>query len=331
MFHKSANASFSASEAIAVALLDARFIRWLAHLDDADSPTTALSRSHLAPGLARALDQAHLRRALRRIYWYAEVDDRAVVDDQTLRLVPADDGDGATLVRQMAADIAALVAGGRVDLLLVGSDDDRLMPAIDAAKLAGLTVCLLVDERGLAMPRLMQQDPNWARLLREADRRLVIRSADLAQALSHSPSAEGRMSQGSGSASAGLEGAGQAGGEFTAPRYAPVHEAELRAVVDAWWQDQSEDERAALRDELPSLRGLPPEVDREMLLRGKNALARALNFHEKRSLRAHARAVALGQVLATDGAPVRDSDRGDDRNDDRRGEGPESPDRPPAD
>jgi hypothetical protein len=48
-----------------------------------------------------------------------------------------------------------------------------------------------------------------------------------------------------------------------------------------------------LRDELPALRGVPPEVDRELLLRGKNALHRSLNFHEKRVLREQARRVAM--------------------------------------
>jgi len=264
----------------AVAFLDARFVRWLAHLDDVDAPSTSLTRAHLAPLLSRALDQAYLRRPLHRLYWYTEADDRAVVDDQTVRLLPAEDGDGASLVRQMSADIAALVAGGRVDLLVIGSDDDRLTPVIDAAKLAGVTVCLLADERALAMPRLMQQDPNWARLLREADRRLVIRSTDLAQALS----ADGQGV----STGAGGQGAGQG------PRRAFDLDAQLQPVVDAWWTDLPGDDRDALQDELPALRGLPPEVDRELLLRGKNALGRALNFHEKRSLRAQARNVALG-------------------------------------
>ena len=65
----------------------------------------------------------------------------------------------------------ALVGSGRVDVVLIASDDDRLSAPIEAAKLAGVTVCLLADERAQAMPRLMQQDPNWARLLREAARK----------------------------------------------------------------------------------------------------------------------------------------------------------------
>lgn len=276
----------------AIALLDARFVRWLARLDEADSGSgSKMMRGHLGAALARALEQSALRRPLRRIYWYSESDDRAVVDDQTVRLVPAEDGDGGALVRQMSADIAALVNSGRVDVIIIGSDDDRLMATIDAAKLAGVTVCLLADERGQAMTRLMQQDPNWARLLREADRRLVIRSSDWAQLLS----AEGP---------AGVAGAelGQSP-DTVAPRRPIAQDGELHAVVQGWWTDVAADDQDALREELPALRGLPPEVDRELLLRGKNALGRALNFHEKRILRSHARALALGEAVPVGESP----------------------------
>ena len=156
---------------------------------------------------------------------------------------------------------------------------------IDAAKLAGLSVCLLADERAQAMPRLMQQDPNWARLLREADRRLILRSEELAQAL-------------------------QPSGEGAGPRRTEsLREEDLQAVVRAWWQDQSEDDRESLRDELPALRGLPPEVDRELLLRGKNALNRSLSFHEKRWMREHARQTAMGQGGASEDAVAATSEQ----------------------
>jgi hypothetical protein len=283
MYPKSPGASADISSR-AVALLDARFVRWLAHLDDAEAAAPGLTRAHLASVVSRALDQAHLRRSLHRIYWYTESDDRTVVDDQTVRLLPAEEGDGVHLVRQMSADIAALLAGGRIDLLVIGSDDDRLTSVIDAAKLAGVTVCLLADERALAMPRLLQQDPNWARLLREADRRLVVRSSELAQALSpDGPLAPAASSE---------------PGANPLPRRPFDLDVQLQPVVETWWADLPSDAREALQEELPALRGLPPEVDRELLLRGKNALGRALNFHEKRSLRAQARNVALGMTAA---------------------------------
>ena len=255
----------------AVALIDARYLRWLARLDSAEGVSlAALSRSSLNESLHQALQRTGARAALLRTYWYTDTDDHAVCDDQTLRLLPSQDADGAALVRQMAADLQALVASGRVDVVVIASDDDRLLASIDAAKLAGVSVYLLADERAQAMTRLMQQDPNWARLLREADRRLILSSDELAQAL-------------------------QPSGQRTAPaQTAALREQDLHAVIGDWWQAQSDDDRESLRGELPALRGLPPEVDRELLLRGKNALNRSLNFHEKRWMRERARQTALG-------------------------------------
>jgi hypothetical protein len=186
----------------AVALLDARYLRWMARLDEPDAQGSGtISRERLNELVVHALNRAVGRVSLLRLYWYTETDDRLVCNDQTLRLLPSADADGSALVRQLAADVQALVASGRVDVILLGSDDDRLLPVIEAAKLAGVTVGVLADERALAMPRLMQQDPNWARLLREADRRVVVRSADLVQALRSAPPTghapeEGGLSEG---------------------------------------------------------------------------------------------------------------------------------------
>jgi hypothetical protein len=122
------------------------------------------------------------------------------------------------------------------------------------------------------MPRLMQQDPSWARLLREADRRITVRSSELAQVL-----------------------AARAVGPADGPVSAAL-DAQLQVVVQAWWDDLVEDDRETLREELPGQRGLPPEVDRELLMRAKNALGRSLNFQEKRVLRSQARHQATGQA-----------------------------------
>jgi hypothetical protein len=73
-------------------------------------------------------------------------------------------------------------------------------------------------------------------------------------------------------------------------------DAQLQVVVQAWWDDLVEDDRETLREELPGQRGLPPEVDRELLMRAKNALGRSLNFQEKRVLRSQARQQATGQA-----------------------------------
>jgi hypothetical protein len=258
----------------AIALIDARYLRWLARLDGA---ATTLTRDRLNDTFQNALARAGLRANWLRTYWYTDVDDPAVVDDQCLRLVPAADDDGHALVRQMASDLQALAAAGRIDIVLIASDDDRLSAPIEAAKMAGLTVCLLADERAESMSRLMQQDPSWARLLREADRRLVMRSSDLAQAMGPGSDAESQP---------------QSQSQPVALRDEDL-EASMQALVNAWWEALPQEARESLRDELPALRGVPPEVDRELLLRGKNALHRSLNFHEKRVLREQARRVAM--------------------------------------
>jgi hypothetical protein len=270
--HRPATASLRGR---AVALFDARYLRWMARLDEPDAHSTGpVSRERLSELVQHALNRAVGRLSLLRLYWYTETDDRLVCNDQTVRLLPSADVDGSALVRQLASDVQALVSSGRVDVILLGSDDDRLLPVIETAKLAGVMVAVLADERALSMPRLMQQDPNWARLLREADRRVVVRSGELAQALRN----------GSPSGQSADDGDGMAEG----------FEAALKVVVQAWWADQTDDDRDGLCEELPAQRGLPSEVDRDLLLRGKNAMGRALSFHEKRVLRSQARDMALG-------------------------------------
>ncbi len=261
-----------AADGLTVALVDARYLRWLTRQDEGEGQSQGpLARDGWNELLRHLLHRHGLRGTLLRTYWYAVQDDQAVHDDQTLRVLSSTDTDGVALVRQMTADLQALVSGGRVDTLCIASDDDRLMTIIDTAKLAGITVCLVADERALSMPRLMQQDPSWARLLREADRRIVLRASELSQALL----ARSQMAA-DGPVSADLD-------------------ARLQAVVQAWWDDLVEDDRDSLREELPGQRGLPPEVDRELLVRAKNAIGRSLNFQEKRVLRSQARQQATGE------------------------------------
>jgi hypothetical protein len=265
-FHRTAP-----QDGLTVALVDARYLRWLSRQEEGDAQAAGpVARDGWNDLLRHLLQRSGLRGTLLRTYWYTDQDDQTMPEDQTVRLLPVADGDGVALVRQMSADLQALVAGGRVGTVCIASDDDRLLPVIDAIKLAGLTVCLLADERAQSMARMMQQDPTWARLLREADRRIVVRASELAQALLARPGTVG-----DGPVSADLD-------------------ARLQAVVQAWWDDLVEDDRDTLREELPGQRGLPPEVDRELLVRAKNAIGRSLNFQEKRVLRAQARQQATG-------------------------------------
>lgn len=253
----------------AVAFVDMRYLRWLCGLDGRDA--APVSRAQVNAVVLNALDQANLNAQLLRSYCYADHDDKATFDDQTLRLLPQADTDGElAMVRQMSADLMAVAQGAGPDLIVIASDDQRLIHTIDVLKLQGIKVCLLADERAKAMPRLQQHDPEWARLLREADRRLVVQAQDLAHALS----------------------AGAQAGQQT------VHEDVLQAVVNEWWSGLPLDEQDWLREELPALRGVPPELDRELLRRTKMAIHRSLNEHEKRLLREQARRVALGDGVS---------------------------------
>ena len=65
-------------------------------------------------------------------------------------------------------------------------------------------------------------------------------------------------------------------------------------VIVSWWDDEPEDRREELRDALHISRGIPQEVDRQLLLRMRHRLTRALSLSEKKMLREIFRAVALG-------------------------------------
>ena len=263
--------SSRADDGQAIALLDVRYLRWLA---SADAKASTVGVRERMPGLLHhLLSRSGLNVQLLRVYWYSDEDDHAVFDDQTLRWVRPEAADGGvSLVRAMASDLQTIVHHGAVQTLVIASDDDRLIAPIDQAKLAGCTVCLLADDRAASIARLMQEDPSWARLLREADRRLIVPAEELAQAFG-----------------------GQGGHAVDS---SAQHET-LQAIVNAWWEDQSSDAKDALRDEVPLMRGLPHEADRELLLQGKNGLGRALSFQEKRMARDLARRIVVGQGEAS--------------------------------
>jgi hypothetical protein len=260
-----------ADDGQAIALLDVRYLRWLA---SADAKASTVGVRERMPGLLHhLLSRSGLNVQLLRVYWYSDEDDHAVYDDQTLRWVRPEAADGGvSLVRAMASDLQTIVHHGAVQTLVIASDDDRLIAPIDQAKLAGCTVCLLADDRAASIARLMQEDPTWARLLREADRRLIVPAEELAQAFG-----------------------GQGGHAVDS---SAQHET-LQAIVNAWWEDQSSDAKDALRDEVPLMRGLPHEADRELLLQGKNGLGRALSFQEKRMARDLARRIVVGEGEAS--------------------------------
>ena len=136
---------------------------------------------------------------------------------------------------------------------------------------------MLADEAARQMDQLAKDDPGWARLLAQADRRIVLHPQamrDLTQ---------GRAPSGMGAAPAPTPAAD--------PELVRVA---LQEVIDAWWNDEPEDLREDLREELQNSRGLPQELDRHLLLRVRKVLDRTLSFNEKKTLRDLVRTKVLG-------------------------------------
>jgi hypothetical protein len=266
-----------------MALIDGRFLIWLAQQGALGTTGESVNRQGLLTLLSQALSQSGLDVDLRRIYWYSDRSDGLVIDDQIVRLVQAHDADGgASLLRSLGHDLKQLAEHHACDHVLVASDDERFLGAIDEAQLSGLSVHLLADESARNMPQMVRSDPGWARLLAQADRRVVVNSQTLADML------QGKTPLGSGLALEDVE--------------------ELRKsmaeVVAAWWADEPEDLREDLRDALHISRGIPQEVDRQLLLRMRQRLARALSLPEKKMLRETLRQVVSGgEEPATEAAP----------------------------
>ena len=267
-----------------MALIDGRFLIWLAQQGAVGTTGESVNRQGLLSLLSQALAHSALDVDLRRIYWYSDRSDGLVIDDQIVRLVQAHDADGgASLLRSLGHDLKQLAEHHACDHVLVASDDERFLATIDEAQLSGLSVHLLADESARNMPQMIRTDPGWARLLAQADRRVVVNSQALADML------QGKIPTGMGLAVEDVEELRKS-----------MHE-----VVSAWWDEEPEDLREDLKDALQISRGIPQEVDRQLLLRMRHRLARALSLPEKKMLRETLRAVVTGPVTpaALDGLP----------------------------
>jgi hypothetical protein len=253
-----------------IALIDGRFLMWLAQQGATGAAGESVNRQGLMNLLSLALSQSGLDVDLRRIYWYSDRPDGLVIDDQIVRLVQTHDADGgASLIRSLGHDLKQLAQQHACDHVLVASDDERFLALIDDAQLGGLSVHILADESARNMPQMVRTDPGWARLLAQADRRVVVNSQVLADML------QGKLPVGMGLTVEDVEELRQS-----------MHE-----VITAWWADEPEDLREDLRDALQVSRGIPQEVDRQLLLRMRQRLTRALSLPEKKMLRETLRAV----------------------------------------
>jgi hypothetical protein len=256
-----------------IALIDARFLAWLAHQASAGAAQVPVNRLGLANFLTDLLLQAGLEVDLKRIYWYAEVHNALDVEGQIVRKVfPHDADGGVSLLQSMGQDLRKLADNNACEHVLLATDDERFFSAIDHAQLTGMSVHILADDAARNMPKLHQTDPGWGRLLSQADRRIVVQPKALADILQ-----------------------GAIGKEMNAVPEDPEFIREsMTEVIVSWWDDEPEDKREELRDELHINRGIPQEVDRQLLLRMRHRLTRALTLQEKKMLREIFRAVAFG-------------------------------------
>ena len=267
------------------ALVDARFLIWLAQQNANGAAGESINRQGLIGLLSNAMDQAGLDVDLRRVYWYTDRADGMVLDDQIVRWVQSHDVDGgASMLRALGQDLAQLANNHAFDHVLIATDDERFLSDIDAAQLCGVSVHLLADESARNMPQMMRSDPGWGRVLSQADRRVVVNAQFLSEML------QGKLP-------AGLSSAANA----------PVENLEdvrqtITEVITAWWEDEPEDLREDLRDALQVSRGVPQEVDRQLLLRMRQRLTRALSLNEKKLLREVLRSVVLGPASAVNPA-----------------------------
>ena len=267
-----------------MALIDGRFLIWMAQQGALGATGESVNRQGLLSLLSQALAHSALDVDLKRIYWYSDRSDGLVIDDQIVRLVQAHDADGgASLLRSLGHDLKQLAEHHACDHVLVASDDERFLATIDEAQLSGLSVHLLADESARNMPQMVRTDPGWARLLAQADRRIVVNSQALADML------QGKIPTGMGMAVEDVEELRKS----------------MQEVVSAWWDEEPEDLREDLRDALQISRGIPQEVDRQLLLRMRQRLARALSLPEKKMLRETLRNVVTGPALqpAHEGLP----------------------------
>jgi hypothetical protein len=257
-----------------VALIDQRYLSWLLGLTPESEP---INRYALFGVLSGVLEQAGVSADVQRVYWYSDVRDDALPQGLIHRQVAARDSDsGASVRAAMTADLKALAERKAFRHLVLASDDQRLLSAIDDAQLHGVTVHILADEAARNLEGLRKDDPEWADLLSQADTRLLLNDhavRDLTQ---------------------------QRFAKATV-RQAPAEDIEtirpvLSEVVQAWWSDEPEDLREDLREELQVSRGIPQEVDRHLLLRVRKALDRTLSFHEKKLLRDMVRGTVLGEA-----------------------------------
>jgi hypothetical protein len=194
-----------------------------------------------------------------------------------LRSVAAQEVDhGQSLVRAIAADLKTLAQRRACEQLLVLCDDDRLTEAIDEAQLHGLEVSVAVAEVAGDGQALIDDDPDLARLLLQADRRIMLTPAllrSLTGVRAHSGSPEGR----------------------TGPSLSSADmDAWMREHITGWWTQQPAERQTEISASLHDGQSIPQDLDRELLSGLRDSLGRSLEPEEKRVMRRVVREVGAG-------------------------------------
>ncbi|NBU50741.1 MAG: NYN domain-containing protein [Betaproteobacteria bacterium] len=254
-------------------LVDARFWAWL-HDDEGDGSVAPTARQEL-----QDLLHQHGSRLVRTI-WYTDHDAETAVPGLQVRRVPSNAQDqGVMMLRAMAQDLGAMAEHRSVDRVLLVSDDDRLLLAVDHAQRCGLMVDMLVDADSQDLRALRSDEPSWASLLQQADRLLVLGSPD-AQARGYRPR----------------------GGQPDARLRREPPSAEASGIIEdeilTWWDDEAPEQREHWRQEVQASRGIPQELDRQLLLRISRRLGQALRPAEKSAMRQQVRQQVLGGQAA---------------------------------
>jgi len=298
----------------AVALIDERYLSWLAK-QQPHPPGAGLHRDLLQAVFSQLARLCGADAALLRSYLYTDQQPSQLLDDVVLRMVPAHASDGgAALVRTLGLELTQLASRGGCALALLASDDERLIPYIDEAQWRGLKVVMVTDASAQDFGRLMAEDPSWARLLMQADRRVSLNEAAWAalnqgqtEGLSHPPT---RLPQ-----AERREFEHEYEPEYEHERRPalgePVHAdqqpdgawlEQVQQVIDEWWREETPHARLDLYEEMQSSQGVPPETDRHLLLRVRRGLGRTLSFPEKKAMREMIRAAVLAQSPVADEA-----------------------------
>ncbi len=257
------------------AIVDGRFWWWL-HDDDSQAGGGLLRAQEALLALAE-----HHGARLVRTLWYSDQEHDSSPAGLQWRRIPSNAQDhGVTMLRAMGQDLSAMAEHKSVDRVLLVTDDDRLLLSVDNAQRRGLMVDMLVDAQWQGFESVRDEDPSWASLLQLADRVVKVGGS-----VEH---VRGQRAQ------RGPQGEGGPRREAPSAHASGIIENEILA----WWEDETQEQRAHWCEEIQGSRGIPQELDRQLLLRISRRLGQALSPGEKAAMRHQVRQTVLDEGSA---------------------------------